>query len=211
MERCTAGALTPTAVGEALIGVTTASRELIFGFVGPRDPLRDLLPVEPFWTGEAVDFTDRHPPSDEATALDAPLPDGVRVVPLDASLLPLTEWYEDTLHAFGSAERWNELSLGFAVMIGDEMAAEALAGPRTRGLLEMGVVTRDAHRRRGYGTLVSRLTARACESRGDAVWWNANAGNAPSVAIARRLGFRRERRYALAACHAPVGRASGPG
>jgi RimJ/RimL family protein N-acetyltransferase len=116
-------------------------------------------------------------------------------------VLPHTEWYEDTLHAFGSLERWESLGEGWAIAAGDELLAECTAGPRTRGLLEMGVITREAHRRRGYGTLVSRLVARACEARGDRVWWNANAGNAPSLAIARRIGFRQERAYDLVACH----------
>ena len=197
------GALTADSIRAALNGVETASGDLIFGFASPEDPMRRMIPVEPYWRGEAVDFTDREAPADEV-GLDGTLPDGARVVRLDASLLRMTEWYEDTLHAFGSAERWEELGLGYAVMIGDRMVAEAMAGPRCRGLLEMGVVTREDHRRRGFGTLVSRLTARACEERGDRVWWNANADNAPSLAIARRIGFRHERRYDLVACHAPV-------
>jgi RimJ/RimL family protein N-acetyltransferase len=200
------GELTREMVAEALAGIETASAELVFGFSGSRDPLRGLVPVEPFWSGEAIDFTDRHPPAEEAAELDVQLADGARAVPLDASLLPRIEWYEDTLHAFGSVERWLELALGYGVLVDGELVAEALAGPRTRaGQMEMGVITREAHRRRGFGTLVSRLTARACEARGDTVWWNANAGNTPSLAIARRLGFRRERRYELVACHAPIG------
>ena len=195
------GALTAEAVAAALDGVSTAAGDLIFGFSGPDDPMRSMVPSEPYWRGEAVDFTDRVPPDDDEAASDPDL-DGVRVVRLNASLLPGTEWYMDTVHAFGSAERWEQLAVGFAVMAGDRMLAEATAGPRTRGLLEMGVITREDARRQGYGTLVSRLTARACEADGDRVWWNANADNAPSLAIARRLGFRRERRYELVACHA---------
>ncbi len=194
------GALTPDGVAAALDGVATAAGDLIFGFAGPDDPMRAMVPSEPYWRGEAIDFTDRVAPDDEHVRSDPDLPDDARVVRLDASLLPLTEWYEDTLRAFGSAERWEELAVGFAVMDGDRMLAEALAGPRCRGLLEMGVVTREDQRGRGYGTLVSRLTARACEAAGDRVWWNANAGNAPSLAIARRIGFTRERRYDLVAC-----------
>ncbi len=199
------GALAAETVAATLTGIATRSGDLIFGFAGPDDPMRGMVPAEPYWSGTAIDFTERVAPVDEATGLEAALPDGARVVALDAATLPLTEWYADTLHAFGSIERWGDAGVGYAVMIGDVMVAEATAGPRCRGLLEMGVVTREPHRGRGLGTLVSRLVARACEARGDAVWWNANAGNAPSLAIARRLGFRRERAYDLVACHAPIG------
>lgn len=197
------GALTRELVADALAGVETRAGDLIFGFSGPDDPLRGIVPVAPYWEGQAIDFTDRQPGHDEATAVErAELPNGIRVVRVDATILPRTEWYEDTLHSFGSLERWESLGEGWAVADGEQLLAECTAGPMTRGLLEMGVVTREAHRRRGYGTLVSRLVARACEARGDAVWWNANAGNAPSIAIARHIGFQRERAYEVVACHA---------
>jgi GNAT superfamily N-acetyltransferase len=195
------GPLTQDAAAKILADVATASDDLIFGFADADDPLRGMLPRAPYWTGEAIDFTDRDPRGEEEDALAAtPLEAGHRIVELDADTLPLIDWYEDTLRAFGSIERWLDLGVGFGVLAGDQLAAEAMAGPRTRGLLEMGVATRERFRGRGYGTLVSRLVARACEARGDRVWWNANAANAPSIAIARRLGFRHERRYHLAAC-----------
>jgi RimJ/RimL family protein N-acetyltransferase len=206
----TGGSLAPAVVGETLRGVETASGDLIFGFAALDDPARALVPGDPYWSGRAIDFTDRQPPADEAEALAGAAVDGARVVRLDAATLPLAEWYDDTLHAFGSVEAWLELGIGYGVMLGDELAAEALAGPRSRGLMEMGVATREPYRRRGYGTLVSRLCARACEESGARVWWNANAGNAPSIAIARRLGFQTERPYDLVACHARIGREALP-
>jgi GNAT superfamily N-acetyltransferase len=194
------GALTAAMVAETLTSVETASGDLIFGFADADDPLRALVPGTPYWTGEAIDFTDRHPSDDEPETLERRLEDGHRIVSLDATTLPLVEWFEDTLRAFGSIERWTEFGIGFGVLADDELASEAMAGPRVRGLMEMGVATRERFRGRGYGTLVSRLTARACEARGDRVWWNANAGNHPSIAIARRIGFQHERQYELAAC-----------
>jgi GNAT superfamily N-acetyltransferase len=196
------GAVTKASFAQTLEGVETASRDLIFGFAGSDDPTRSLVPVAPYWRGDAIDFSDRQPPADEAASLAVVT--GARVVEIDAALLPQTAWYEDTLHAFGSVDGWLTHGVGFGVMVGNRLVAEAIAGPRTRGLLEMGVATREEHRGRGYGTLVSRLVARACEVRGDRVWWNAHADNAPSVAIARRLGFRRERHYELFACRAPL-------
>jgi RimJ/RimL family protein N-acetyltransferase len=196
------GDLARDAVAGALSGVATKSGDLIFGFRGSGDPMRDLVPGEPYWRGEAIDFTDRAP-----TTQDGGAPAGIEVVRIDAALLPRTEWGEDTLHAFGDTERWEALGVGRAIVSDGELLAECLAGPRVRGLLEMGVITREAIRGRGYGTLVSRLVAEACEAAGDRVWWNANAGNEPSIRIARRIGFRQERRYELVALHAPLGSA----
>ena len=199
------GALTADHVRAALARVETASGDLIFGFAGTHDGMRGLVPTEPYWSGEAIDFTDRVPPADEDNRLERELPDGAELARLDRHTLPTVEWYADTLHAFGSVEAWERLAVGYAVMRDGRPLAECLAGPRCRGLLEMGVVTREAERGKGLGTLVSIAVARECEARGDVVWWNANAGNAPSLAIARRLGFTRERRYELVACRAPLG------
>ena len=71
-------------------------------------------------------------------------------------------------------------------------------------MLEMGVITREGHRRRGFGTIVSRRVDQAWDAAGDGVWWNTNGENAASTAIARRLGFRHERRSDLVACEAPL-------
>jgi RimJ/RimL family protein N-acetyltransferase len=201
------GEVSPAEVRRALVGVETASGDLIFGFAAPDDAVRDVVPGEPYWRGEAIDFTDRRPLHGEDDRLGARLPDGAELVRLDRATIPMTEWYPDTLHAFGSVERWEEVGIGYAVMVEGAVAAESVAGPRSRGLLEIGVTTREPFRRRGFGTHVSLAVARACEERGDRVWWNANAGNASSIAIARRLNFVHERRYELVACRAPIGAA----
>lgn len=198
------GALTAEAVAATLGGLVTRSGDVIVGFSGADDPARGWVPVNPYWTGKAIDFTTRVAALDEAARIDAAVPDGMRLASIDAMLLPRTEWYEDTVHAFGSVDRWLQHGIGWALLAGDEIVAEALAGPEWDGTWEMGVVTRALHRGRGYGTLVSRATARACEARGGRVWWNANADNLPSLGIARRIGFSRERSYDLAAWHAPL-------
>jgi GNAT superfamily N-acetyltransferase len=195
------GSLHEADVHATLTSVATVSGDLIFGFADADDPLRGLMPSEPYWRGEAIDFTERQAAPDEADRLARTLPDGARLERLTPETLPQTEWYSDTLHAFGSIDRWVENGIGYAIHIGDELVAESVAGPRVEELLEMGVTVREAHRRKGLGTLVSLAVARACEERGDEVWWNANASNAPSIAIARRLGFGTERRYEVVACH----------
>jgi GNAT superfamily N-acetyltransferase len=181
----------------ALRGVATAAGDLIFGFRGPEDPVRTILPADPYYVGEALDFSDRVAPEDEAEAIAADPPEALRVVDLDAEILPGTEWYEDTLVAYGSVDGWLARGIGRALLDGRSVVAEAMAGPRVRGLMEMGVATRGPYRRRGCGTYLSRLVARACEANGDRVWWNTSTTNLPSQRIARQLGFRTERRYEL--------------
>jgi GNAT superfamily N-acetyltransferase len=183
----------------ALASVTTRSGDFIFGFNGPEDPVRRLLPPGPYYEGRAIDFTDRIAPPDEAELLAQAAPDGLRLVELDAHLLPRTAWAEDTIHAFGSTEAWSERGIGRCLLDEDEVVAQGMAGPRTRGVLEMSVWTRPSHWRHGLGTLVSLHAAAACEARGDAVWWNTNADNVGSIGIARRIGFTTERRYDLLA------------
>ena len=191
------GAVSASILDRIMPGVETAAGDLIFGFTGPDDPLRSILPPDPYYRGEAIDFTEREAPPDEGALLTAP--SDVIVTRIGPDLLPLTEWYADTLVAYGSAERFEALAVGFGILADDRLVAECIAGPRVRGTMEMGVATREAHRGRGYATLACRHVARACEAAGDTVWWNASAPNEPSLAIARRLGFRVERRYELIA------------
>ena len=191
------GAVSASVLDRIMPGVETAAGDLIFGFTGPDDPLRTMLPPHPYYRGDAIDFTEREAPPDEVAVLAAP--SDVTVTRIEPDLLPQTEGYADTLVAFGSAERFAALAVGFGILADDQLVAECIAGPRVRGTMEMGVATREAHRGRGYGTLVCRHVAHACEAARDTVWWNANAANEPSLAIARRLGFRVERQYELIA------------
>ncbi len=92
-----------------------------------------------------------------------------------------------------------ELGIGFAVMLGDERRRVPRRASDTERALEMGVVTRTEHRRRGYGALVSRLVARACEARGDRVRCKrqcrerAVTRNRPGTRIPNRASLRARR------------------
>jgi GNAT superfamily N-acetyltransferase len=198
------GEVTAESLRRVMAEASTRSGDLIFGLTGPDDPVRSLLPAEPPYAGRAIDFTDRVPPAGERDLMRRAISDGLRLVPLDATVLPRTVWAEDTLHAFGSLDAWTELGLGWClVREGGRVVAQGMAGPRTRGSMEMGVWVHESYRRRGFGTLVSLHTAVACEAAGARVWWNTNVDNRASSAIARRIGFTRERVYDLVAYRSP--------
>ena len=192
-----AGTIAPEVLAEVLADLQPASDEIVIGFSGPDDPIRGMVPEAGIqWSG-AIDFPVRVPPPDDEIRLA--VPEGLVVVPMDACLFARTAWYEDTVTAFGSVERWLELGLGMALLdaVG-ELLCDATAGPSIRGAMEMGVRTAPEHRGHGYATLTSRHLARAIEARGLRPLWNANAENEPSIRAARTLGFRDERAYDLA-------------
>ncbi|MCA0455259.1 MAG: GNAT family N-acetyltransferase [Chloroflexi bacterium] len=59
------------------------------------------------------------------------------------------------------------------------------------------LLTRADSRHQGYATLVCATLLQACEQQGCQTFWNCNSGNTPSLALARRLGYQRERQYQL--------------
>ncbi len=189
------GAIDAATLAAVLARLARELPELFVGLRGPDDPVRDLLPQGLGLWSRAIDFPRRVPPPDDVERL-AP-PDGLRVVEMGAELFARTAWYADTLRAFGSIERWLELGIGRALLDGDELLADATAGPRIRGTYEVGVRTEPAQRGRGYGTLVARHLVRAIEERGCRTWWNTSQDNPASAAMARRLGFMNERVYDL--------------
>jgi RimJ/RimL family protein N-acetyltransferase len=90
-----------------------------------------------------------------------------------------------------------EKGWGFCLMKGDEILCEVFASFLTGDVMEMGVLTHKPYEGRGYGTLTCAHLVQACEAQGFQTYWNTNAQNLPSLAIARKLGYRRELPYRL--------------
>lgn len=85
--------------------------------------------------------------------------------------------------------------IGFGLVIGEQIVAEATAGPPVLGLYEPGVFTQEAYRKKGYGTLVSARLVQAIETLGGQTYWNCARQNIASASIARKLGYRIEKEY----------------
>ena len=163
----------------------------------PGDPLASLLPEGRTYEGVAIDFSDRSP----AVDLDrlAALPLGYRVQRFDAETVQAMQGLDYYLAMFGSVERTLQNTIGYCLMQGKTMVCEAVAGPLTRGVAEMGIDTAEGHRRRGLATAACAHVIRECELLGYRAFWNAAKQNVASVALARRLGFRTERPNAVLA------------
>ena len=160
------------------------------------DPLLAILPDAPQYDGRVLDFTHRT----IGNGLDSILnnvPDSCIVREMDADLHRQSLWYADRLQLHGSIERILEKEIAFALLLNGVLVSEASAGQVANGVLNMGTITHEAHRSKGYSTYISAYCIRECEKRGWQTYWNCNTANLPSVAIARKLGYQSEREYRL--------------
>ncbi len=80
-------------------------------------------------------------------------------------------------------------------MRGDEILSEATVGPSALDLYEPGVFTKEQHRGKGYGTMVTARLIQQIEAMGKRTYWNCTVQNAGSAGIARRLGYRTKKEF----------------
>lgn len=166
----------------------------------PDDPLLAVLPPNPDYDGGAIDF--------EARALEVDLerlvqpPGGLRLARIDEELLPRCAWGPWMIVNLGAVL---DHGLGYCLLDGEQVVAEAFAGGNVGGLLEMGTITHADYRGRGLGTVVCARTILECERLGYRTWWNTALTNVASAGLARKLGYRVERPYrVLAWFHTPA-------
>lgn len=189
------GALTSQAL---LDGITLLrqEQEVVICF-WPDDPLGALLPAEPSYTGSAIDFTQR------SAAVDlqplAIVPSGYQLRQIDRDVWPLLDGFDYYVSMYGSAERALKHTLGYCLLHDGQVVCEAIAGPLARGIAEIGVGTRATHRGLGLATITAAYLIQECEARGYQPFWNTSQQNAPSIALAKRLGFQTERPFSVLA------------
>jgi len=195
------GAATPKAVAEAF--TLLRQHQEVVVCIWPDDPIGAVLPPAPYYEGMAIDFTDRSPAVD-LSQLAAP-PSGYHFRKIDAEIAPSLEGFDYYISMFGGIERAIQNTVGYCLMQGERVVSEAVAGPLTRGLAEIGVGTGETYRRQGLATATAARVIQACEAIGYAAFWNASQQNAPSVALAKRLGFQTEQPFKVLAWSALTG------
>lgn len=178
----------------ALFDILRLDGEVSFGAL-PSSPYLDLLPPGAEDAGIDTDFTDRDPAVDLERL--SRVPAGLRLERIDLDLLAGCQWGQLMIDMAGSPELALTHGLGFCLLDGDSIVAEANAGPAARGVIELGTITDPAQRGRGYATIVSARTALECERIGYDTHWNTSLDNPASLAIARRLGYRTEQQFHL--------------
>ena len=125
------------------------------------------------------------------------LPAGFSLQKMDSGLLASCEWRGLIELSYGSVERFLAESFGFCLMEGEKVVTEAYAAFQGGGAVEIGVITADSRQGRGFGGITSARLIQEIEAQGLSAYWSCDQSNTPSVSLARKLGFKTERKYDL--------------
>ncbi len=126
------------------------------------------------------------------------LPEGIELVPVDASLLVpgrvINPDYltEEMLSERPSVEEFLAKSFGMCLVHADEIIGWCLSEYNTGNRCEVGIATREDYRRRGLATLMTRAFIEQALAHGvNRIGWHCSAENLPSRATALKAGFRK--------------------
>jgi RimJ/RimL family protein N-acetyltransferase len=161
--------------------------------IWPDHPYNQLLPPAPDFDGWELEFTNRA--LGEGVEPLPAVPENCELRPIDATWFERCRYRDHYAAYFGSAERTLEQGFGFCLVRGQELLSEAFAADAAVGMIEIGTITGESYRRRGYGAVTCSHLIRECEARGYSTYWNCSKDNQPSAGLARRLGYRREREF----------------
>lgn len=126
-----------------------------------------------------------------------PLPAGLALRPLTKELLERCEWREEIESFCGRLDNFVAHGFGLCLMQGDDILSEAYAPFVGQERIEIGVVTNEAHRGKGYGAITCAALIQTCLERGLAPYWSCDADNTASAHLARKLGFHDEHPYEI--------------
>jgi GNAT superfamily N-acetyltransferase len=140
---------------------------------------------------ERIEFTD-HAPTWPATP---PVAAGVELVAMTRALLEQCLWKPEIVADCGSVERFLEIGFGVCGVVGGRVVSEAYASVPGDRAYEIGPIVHPEYRRKGLAYTTCAALIDECRRRGYDTVWSCNRSNEPSVQLARKLGYRRERRY----------------
>jgi len=188
------GAWTPAQVAEE-IRYLRRGGEVMIG-LWPDDPHVALLPTDINYIGTVYDFYE-HPPASMLEPLTATLPTQCELRALDPLVFDALIERDALLENYGDVDTALRRVMGCCLFYEGQNVCEAVTGPLIEGIREMGILTRKDYRGRGYATFTCAALLQACDRLGVQTFWNCNASNLASVALARRLGYQRARAYTL--------------
>jgi RimJ/RimL family protein N-acetyltransferase len=135
--------------------------------------------------------------SDTLHNLRRQLPEGYFIRALDRPLLERCAWRDEMAFYAGSLESFLAHGMGNCMLRGDEIVVEAYASALGNGLAEIGAITHEAARGRGFAPIACAFLIEGCEQRGYQAYWSCEADNQASIRVAQKLGFQQESGYII--------------
>jgi RimJ/RimL family protein N-acetyltransferase len=144
-----------------------------------------------------LEFYEYDPWSETLGKLRGQLPDGYTIQSITRQLLESCEWRTEMEFYAGSLSNFLERGIGLCMMRGNEIVVEAYASSLGRTRAEIGAITREAYRGRGYAAIACAYLIKVCEQRGYQAYWSCEADHEASIRVAQKLGFQQERAYRI--------------
>lgn len=147
---------------------------------------------------QRLEFTEYDAESQSiADLINGGLPDGFEIRDIDEELIKKIDSREDIESYCGSLENFLEHGFGICLLQNGEIVSEAYAPYVTVKNVEIATLTKETHRGRGYATKTCAHFIKTCRERDLEPYWSCDADNLASVNLARKLGFKNERKYEI--------------
>ncbi len=159
------------------------------------DPLTSMMPPSPDDVSTVLEFLNRPLDTSDLSALVRHLPPKYKLRRMNRNLLEDSLWFD--VHSHGSVDTFLTQHLAVCLMHRGTILCEASTSPSISGVRELGVITREDQRGRGFATSTCAYLIQLCAQVGDCTYWNCDATNFASASVARKLGYRTERSYQL--------------
>lgn len=144
-----------------------------------------------------LEFTGCDPSSEILDNLRRNIPAGFQIHTINAALLARCAWRDEMAYYAGSLESFLRHGIGICMMQGDEIIVEAYASALGKTRAEIGAITQENYRGRGYAPIACAYLIQACEQRGYTAYWSCEAGHTASIRVAQKLGFQEPRAYTI--------------
>ncbi|NJD59279.1 MAG: hypothetical protein C3F13_13045 [Anaerolineales bacterium] len=144
-----------------------------------------------------LEFYDCDPHSSALEDFRSRTPPGCRIQKIDRTLLERCLWCGDMAFYCGSLENFLQNGLGICLMHDDEILVEAYASAFGAGNAEIGAVTHEPYRGRGYAPIAVAHLIHLLAQRGYQAYWSCDVDNEPSSRVAQKLGFRVKKTYEI--------------
>jgi GNAT superfamily N-acetyltransferase len=144
-----------------------------------------------------LEFYDCDPNSDILNNLRMQLPDGYAIHCINEELLERCEWRNEMEFYAGSLSSFLRHGIGLCMMQGNDIIVEAYASSLGITRAEIGAITHEAFRGRGFAPVACAYLIEICKQQGYQAYWSCDADHTASIRVAQKLGFQQEGAYQI--------------